>query len=189
MKNLEISLESANLDTSLLSLLSSNSDTNIQVKICETNKKSLYTGSKSLNEKIRNLAPAPELTNANFEGFGGNNNDYKECEFSSSEPVYGPSLWIIVHFEGMVDSYSVRFSENGDMLDVNTVDWHSELTIFDLDPLGRVTGSTEYYEIQYDDVPYKGPEGNLFYVEALGINSGSDSDSCSNVIYDLAQEE
>ena len=60
---------------------------------------------------------------------------------------------------------------------------------FDLDPLGRVTGSTEYYEIQYDDVPYKGPEGNLFYVEALGINSGGDSDSCSNVIYDLAQEE
>ena len=98
-------------------------------------------------------------------------------------------MWIIVHFEGMVNSYSVRFSENGDMLDVNTVDWHSELTVFDLDPLGRVTGSTEYYEIQYDDVPYKGPEGNLFYVEALGINSGGDSDSCSNVIYDLAQEE
>jgi len=173
----------------LLSLLSSNSNINIHVKICKKNKKSLFTGNKYLNEKIRSLAPAPELTDMNFEGFGGSYENPIECSFSLSEPVYGPSLWIKVHYIGIVDAYSVRFRENGDMLDVNTVLWHSELTEFDIDALGRVTGSLEYYEIQYSDVPYTGPEGNLFYVEAQGINSGSDSDSCSNVIYDLAQKE
>ena len=53
MRNSNISLENARLDNKLLLLLSNNLDTNIQIKKCEKNKRSLFTGSKNLNEKIR----------------------------------------------------------------------------------------------------------------------------------------